>query len=247
MRILTCSLALSLLALVPVRAEETQGLVFPIKSVSVSSPVLQEVIESVNVEEGNDVAEGQVLVQLRHAKEELTVKEGERVVEATEFVYKGAKSLFDQKMGSKEQMLKTQTDWERAKIQLALAQEQLREKTIHSPLAGIVVKKYKEAGESVDRVEKLMDIVNIDQLYVQFYLDPKLLQTLKEGQPVTIRVPVMNDAQFTGKINFIDPRIDATSGLFRIKVQLENPDHKIKAGMRAMADFTKDKPKPAGK
>ncbi|MDB6169129.1 MAG: hypothetical protein JWM88_1993 [Verrucomicrobia bacterium] len=236
-------LLLALLALgsLPLRAEETQGLVFPIKSVSVSSPVLQEVIESVNVEEGNDVTEGQVIVQLRHAKEELTVKEGERVVEATEFVYKGAKSLFDQKMGSKEQMLKTQTDWERAKIQLALAQEQLKEKTVRSPLSGIVVKKYKEAGESVDRVEKLMDIVNIEQVYVQFYLDPKLLQVLKEEQPITVRIPVMNDAQFTGKINFIDPRIDASSGLFRIKVLIENPDRKIKAGMRALADFAKKK------
>ena len=47
MRILIASLALSLLGLVPLHAEETQGLVFPIKLVSVSSPVLQEVIESV--------------------------------------------------------------------------------------------------------------------------------------------------------------------------------------------------------
>jgi RND family efflux transporter MFP subunit len=230
------------LGLVPAPAQDTQGLVLPFKLVSVSSPVpVQEVIEAMLVDEGDVVTEGQVIVQLRNAKESLTVKEYQRVVETTEFVYKGAKSLFDQKMGSKDQMLKAQTEWERAKIQLQLAEEQLREKTVHAPLSGIVVKKYKESGESVDRGEKLVDIVNIDKVFVQFYLDPKLMQVLKEGQDVTIRTPVLNDAKFTGKINFIDPRIDASSGLFRIKILIDNPDHKIKAGMRALSDFSKVK------
>src|SRR4051794_20105500 len=103
MRFLFCLPALLLLALASLQAEEkdTQGLVFPIKFVSISSPVpVQEVIEGVLVEEGNVVTEGQVLVQLRNARENLTVKEYQRVVEATDFVYRGAKSLFDQKMGS---------------------------------------------------------------------------------------------------------------------------------------------------
>jgi multidrug efflux pump subunit AcrA (membrane-fusion protein) len=42
-----------------------------------------------------------------------------------------------------------------------------------------------------------------------------------------------------GKVSFIDPRIDAASVLFRVKVLLDNKDHKIKAGMRGVADFAK--------
>src|SRR3954454_19177969 len=119
------------LGLAPVRSEDTQGLVLPFKLVSVSSPIpVQEVIEAMNVEEGNVVTEGQVIVQLRNAKENLTVKEYQQIVQTTEFTYKGFKSLLDQKMGSKDQMLKAQTEWERAKIQLQLAEEQLREKTV---------------------------------------------------------------------------------------------------------------------
>jgi multidrug efflux pump subunit AcrA (membrane-fusion protein) len=81
--------------------------------------------------------------------------------------------------------------------------------------------------------------VNIDQVFVQFYLDPKFMQTLQLEQPVTVRFPVVANAAFTGKISFIDPRIDAGSGLFRIKVLIDNPDHQIKAGMRGVADFAK--------
>ena len=41
-----------ILAFAATRAEEKQGLVIPFKTVSVSSPVLQEVIDSVLVDEG---------------------------------------------------------------------------------------------------------------------------------------------------------------------------------------------------
>ena len=221
------------------RADDTQGLVMPLKQVSVSSPVLQEVIEHVLVEEGDAVKENQVLIELRKEKEELEVKQAQQVVEQKRFTAEGAQKLFKEKIGSQEAALEKQTELELAKIQLAAAEVRLKEKTIRAPLSGIVVKKYKEAGEAVDRVEKLLDVVNIDQVYVQFYLDPKLMQSIKPDTEIPVRFPVIGNQDFTGKVSFIDPRIDAGSGLFRVKLPLDNQDHKIKAGMRGAADFAK--------
>ena len=48
--------------------------------------------------------------------------------------------------------------------------------------------------------------------------------------------------QYEAAVAFIDPRIDAASGLFRVKLLLDNPNHDIKAGMRAEGEFTR----PAG-
>ena len=225
------------LAVPTLRAEDTQGLVLPFKSVSVASPVLQEVVEAVLVEEGDTVTEGQVLVKLRAEKEKLEVEEAEKRIELFEFSAKGFQALLADKMGSKDQALKAQTELALARIGREAAQVRLSEKTVRSPLSGIVVKKHKENGESVDRVEKLVDIVNIDQVYVQFYLDPKLWTALKIDQPVKVKIPVIGAGEFSGKISFIDPRIDAGSNLFRVKVLLENKDHQIKAGMRGVADF----------
>lgn len=226
-------------SLLMAHAEEVQGVVQAVKQVSVSSPVLQEVIKEVLVNEGDSVKEGQPLVQLENAKEELAVQEGERLVENAQFVAQGTESLFKDKMGSREQMLKSKTELELAKIRLAAAQVSLREKTVKAPLSGIVVKKHKEAGESVDRVEKLIDIVNIDQVYVQFYVNPKLLPQLKEGNEIPVRFTEPINAKFTGKIDFVAPNIDASSGLLRVKVLIDNPDHTIKAGLKGIADFGK--------
>lgn len=225
--------------LLPAQAEEVQGVVLAVKQVSVSSPVLQEVIKEVLVEEGDTVKEGQPLVQLENAKEELAVQEGERLVENAEFIAKGTEALHKDKMGSREQMLKAKTELELAKIRLAAAQVSLKEKTIRAPLSGIVVKKHKEAGEAVDRVEKLIDLVNIDQVYVQCYVNPKLLPQLQQGSEVSVRISEPINAKFIGKIDFIAPNIDASSGLLRVKVLIDNPDHTIKAGLKGIANFGK--------
>jgi RND family efflux transporter MFP subunit len=176
-------------------------------------------------------------VKLRSEKEKLEVEEAEKRIELSDFSAKGHQALLAEKMGSKTDALKAQTELALARISREAAQVRLDEKTVRSPLSGIVVKKHKEAGESVDRVEKLVDIVNIDQVYAQFYLDPKLWTALKIGQAAAVKFSVLGNAEVRGTIAFIDPRIDAGSNRFRVKVLLENKDHQIKAGMRCTANF----------
>lgn len=225
----------------PLHAEDVQGLVIPFKLVSVSSPVLQEVINAVLVEEGDEVKEGQPILQLRAEKEALEVERTQKLIELATFKAQGAESLYKEKMGSKEKWLEENAQLDLAKILHRAAEVSLKEKTVLAPLNGVVVKRYKEAGESVDRVEKLMDIVNIDQVYAQFYLDPSLMDSVKEGRAVQVKFPVLPGAEFPGKVSFVDPRIDAASGLFRVKVLIDNKAHTIRAGMRAVADFGKAK------
>ena len=219
---------------------DLQGFVEPIKQVSVSSPVLQDVITAVHVEEGDTVKEGDVLVQLRSDREELAVKRTQKQVELAQWRSQGQEKLTNEGIGSREKMLEEKANLELAQILNREAKVALEEKTIRAPLSGIVVKKYKEAGESVDRVEKLVDLVNIDQVYVRFFVDPALLGTVKIGDPVKVQFTLLGNAEYVGKIAFIDPRIEATTGnSFRLKVLVENPGHRIKPGMRGSADFGK--------
>jgi len=223
------------------RADEVQGLVLPFKEVSVSSPVLQDVVKDIEVDEGDTVKKGDVLAHLLNDRETLDAQRYQTLVTRAEFQYKGMKTLADEKYATQDSLVEKQTDLEAAKLDYQLAMVALEEKTIKSPLSGIVVKRYKEPGESVDRTEKLFDIVNIDQVYVQFYLEPPLINKLAVGDKIAVHVAAVSQGsgQFDGAVSFIDPRIDAASGLFRVKVLLDNPNHIIKAGMRAEADFTK--------
>lgn len=228
-------------ALPAARADEVQGLVLPLKQVSISSPVLQDNIKDIEVDEGDQVKQGAVLAHLLNDREQLEVQRCEILIKRAEFEYKGMKALAEEKDASQDAELEKETDLEAARVQYALARTALEEKTIKSPMAGIVVKRYKEPGESIDRTEKLFDIVNIDQVYVQFYLDPSFIEKLAVGDKVPVRFPAFRNPnqQFDASVAFIDPRIDAASGLFRVKLLVDNPNHDIKAGMRGEADFSR--------
>ena len=223
------------------RADDVQGLVLPFKEVLVSSPVLQDNVKDIEVEEGDQVKQGDVLAHLLNDREQLEVRRTENLIKRTEFEYKGMKTLADEKLATQDSEVEKETDLEAAKIEYQLAVTALDEKTIKSPLSGIVVRRFKEPGESVDRTEKLFDIVNIDQVYIQFYLEPPLIEKLNVKDKVPVRFPALNNGaqQYEAAVSFIDPRIDAASGLFRVKLILDNPNHDIKAGMRGEADFTK--------
>ena len=227
------------LSLATLRAEPVQGVVFPFKTVQVSSPVLQEVITEVLVEEGTEVREGQIIVQLRNEREQLDVELSKKLIELKQFIARGQEKLYKEKMGSEEKALEAKTDLELAVLQQSAKQIALKEKTVRAPISGVVVKKYKEAGEAIDRAEKLADIVNIDSVYVQFYLAPALRKAVQQDQPIRVRILDLEGAEFDGKITFIDPRNDAASGLVRVKALVENKDHRIKPGMKGSAEFGK--------
>ncbi len=229
--------ALIAIALGSARGGEVDGLVLPAKDITIGSPV-QEIIEEIAVEEGDTVTAGQTLARLMDREERLEVQRYEKVLEKARFDAKAAQTLYSEKMGAKEAAVEKKAELERLQIEQELAQSRLDRKTITSPIAGVVVKKYKEAGESVERVENLFDVVNIDRVYLQFYLDGKSINEIAVGQKIAVEFPTLREGKETkAEVSFVDPRIDAASGLFRVKLVLENPGHRIKAGMRVVGEF----------
>jgi RND family efflux transporter MFP subunit len=220
--------------LVQAADESVRGTIEPFKKITVNSPVIQEIITDMKVKEGSEIKEGDIIVELRKEREELDVQLSEKLIELKRFIALGQQKLFKENMGvSQEKALEAQTDLQLAELQMSAKRVALREKTVHSPIGGTVVKVYKSKGESADRTEKLLDIINYDKVLAKFYLPPASRATVKVGQTVKVRVAEMDNAEVEGKIEFIDPRNDAASSKVLIHVLIENADHRISPGMNA--------------
>jgi RND family efflux transporter MFP subunit len=239
MKLTFLSSLLSLALVAAHAAEPVQGVILPFKKISVPSPVLQEIISEMLVEEGTEVKEGQVIVQLRNEREKLDVEIAEKSIDLYKFIAAGHERLFNEKMGSQEKALEAKTNYELAQIQKKAKQFSLDEKTIRATISGVVVKKYKESGEAVDRAEKILDIMNYDQVYARFNLPSELRKTLQMDAPMRVKVLDLDGAEFTGKIAFIDPSNDMASGLVGVKILIDNKDHRIKPGMKSAGVFAK--------
>lgn len=214
-------------------ATEIEGTVLPFKSVVVSAPV-QEIIAESPVDEGDVVKQGDVLAKLRCEQEILELQRYDQLIDQAQREYATAKRLAETGSGTTSDRDERETELKRLQSERALVQLRLDEKTIASPLDGIVVVKLLEAGESVDEVEDMFEIVNIDTVFIRIYADAAVLSLLAEDTDIPVTFPLLTAGEtFSAKVDFVDSRIDPASGLVRVKLLMENPERRIRAGMRA--------------
>jgi membrane fusion protein, multidrug efflux system len=217
-------------------AAEVDGLTLPLKTVRLSSGV-QEIIAEIKVQEGDAVKKNQVLARLHDEKEQAEHERAEKIVEKREFDAKASSALVAEKITSREKALEAEIELKLAKVDVQISQRKIDEKTIKSPLDGIVVRKLKEEGESVDRVEPMFEIINVDQLYLQFYVERRVADGLKPGREIDFWLSGEPQKKWKARVDFVSEGADAASGLFRIKLLFDNPGHAIKAGVRVTADL----------
>ena len=221
------------LAAAPAAPAPFDGLVLAFKEVVVSSPV-QSTIESIAFKEGDRVKAGQTLSKLYGRIEELDMLRAKAALEKREFDFKGSKNLYAEKIISEDEALKNKIELDLARLQYEQATEVFKQRTINAPIDGLVVEKLREVGESVTATQPMFRLVDISRVYVMFYIRAEDLPRLKMNDTVEVSSAISGEVRtFSGKVDFIDPRVDAASGLLRVKVLVDNLDGIIKPGLRA--------------
>src|SRR5205085_559690 len=105
---------------------------------------------------------------------------------------------------------------EAARAELKLAEQILEEHTIRAPFDGIVIKRWKNRGESVRANEAVVQIGKLSKLCANAYVPLDFAYRVKEGQKVVIQPKIISnrgeplpieEKKFLGKITFVDPQI----------------------------------------
>lgn len=214
-----------------VLAESVPGLILPLHEVKIGTPV-EGLVKEVLVEEGDTVQAGQSLVRLVDDLEIMDVARAEKVLEKAKFDHDAAQKLLKENIGSREEALRKSIEHDLARIQRDAAKVRVAQKTLLAPLQGIVVSRIKEPGEAVQLHEVLLHVVHVIQVEAQFYLEPESAVKLKIGDQQELKTTASGLGKIMGEVVYIDPRLDAESGLCRVKLKVDNADLKLKAGMR---------------
>lgn len=214
-------------------ARDFDGLVLPFREVTVAS-LVEARIASLQVREGDRVNADTVLVDLYAGMERLEAKRAGAAVEKREFEYQSSKNLFEENVISEDEALQSRIELDLAKLTLAMAEERVALRQLSSPISGVVVERLREPGEMVRPAEPILEVVDLSQVYVQFYIRAEDLAEVTVGREARVVFPGLGLMEpRLAPIEFIDPRVDAASGLLRARILLDNPDGAIKAGVRA--------------
>ena len=127
----------------------------------------------------------------------------------------------------------------------------LKDTSIHAPMAGIVSMVNVKNGELVSSGMSLGTITDLNDIWVEIQTDETQLSKFKEGQTLSVQIPAYKDKTFSGKVVRINAKPDYAvkkasneNGDFDlvtygIKIKLENPDHLLRPGMTAFVSLLK--------
>ncbi len=94
--------------------------------------------------------------------------------------------------------------------------------TINSPINGTVQQVFVEEGESVDTVQPVIRVVQINPLWIDVSAPREQGTALKMGQEATVHFGKGGPAA-TGKVTYIASEADAASNTLTIRVEVPNP------------------------
>lgn len=126
----------------------------------------------------------------------------------------------------KEQADQKQVDFERESLVL-------KKMTIVSPLDGSVLRIEKQPGEAIGESDKVATVVDITRLQVPFFLDKTFFGRVKVGDHVTLDLATDPASKRDATVTTVDPIIDPSAPIFRVKVEFDNHDQSVPAGIAA--------------
>jgi len=251
-------------ALVPAAAlaQALGCLIEPFRVSEVGSPIIG-VIEATAVERGDLVRAGQVLATLRAdvERQSLAVAQSKaqavgelRAAEANAELARQklarAKDLADKQFISSQALEQARAEAMVAENRLAqareqrdvyareheLAQAQLGQRTIRSPINGVVVERYLSPGERVEE-KPIFRVAMINPLRVEVVLSAAAYATVRQGMSVMVVPDFPGAGPRQAKVTLVDRVIDGASNTFRVRMELPNEDLSLPAGLRCKTDL----------
>ena len=167
----------------------------------------------------------------------------EQVAEAT--VEQARQQLLLLQEGTrKEDIQHAEKEYAASQEAVAQAHQQLSYTDLVSPATGMITVRLKEAGEMTGAGEPVLRLAELAKPWVRGYLSETDLGRVHLGQAVKVRVDSLPGRDFNGRLSFISPVAEFTPKtvetrqlrvdlVYRVKVDVDNPDGILKIGMPA--------------
>jgi len=238
--------------------EEYTGRLAAVKSVDVRARV-SGYLDKVQFADGADIDDEAPLFQIDPRPFDAALKQAEATVNQMQIRLGRMKRqeerlgrLSDQKITTAEdlEMIKSQREETDAELQAAqanvdLAKLNLEFTEIRSPFAGRISRRLVDAGNLVKADDTLLaTIVSLDPIDAYFDIDERtVLQirrlmvdgkiSVEDGKTMTVQLALADEDEFTltGKVDFQDNQLSATTGTLRLRAQVDNPRKLLAPGM----------------
>lgn len=210
------------------------GTFIPKQEMNQSSEISGRVV-SVLVKEGSRVGAGQVLATIKRDAIEVDVTQAQNNLQNAIADNQRYENAFKTGGVTKQQLDNSRLQLKNAQAALRAQGVKVNDTSIRAGISGTINKKMVEPGMVVAPGTGLFEIVNINSLKLSVLVDESQIGKIQLGQEVPIKVNVLPEDSFVGRITFIAPKSDASLN-FPVEIEVQNRGN-LKAGMYATATF----------
>lgn len=197
------------------------------------SPETGGQITQLNVVEGQQVKKGQLLAKLNTSVIEQQISEVKTRLNLAEIIYNKQSELWQKNIGSERQYLEAKNNYESLQSSLNSLQAQYNMSVLRSPIEGYVEEIAQKKGELAAPGMQLMQIVNLDNLYVTAKLSEAYLSSIQVGDTVDIRFPSFPKLVLRKPVYRIGNVVNKQNRTFDIQVKIENNAGLLKPNLLA--------------
>ena len=185
------------------------------------------------------------------AKDEIAAQDRDLAATAlkrAEATFKAAEQRLNEAVeGSrKEDVAIARANLAQANADLGLSRINESYTTLRAPSTGVITVRQAELGEVVSPGSPVVSLADLDHLWLRAYIAETDLGKIHWGQQATITTDTYPGKRYNGRISFISPDAEFTPKsvqtdtervplVYRIKIDVDNPDHELKPGMPADA------------
>jgi len=216
-------------------------------SVDFSAPVV-----TIHVREGESIQRGQLLLELDVTKLQFRVDQTHQALQQAESRLNESRDnlerrevLAKQHNLSKEALDSARHEYRRAQAEVAevralagLAERDLADSRVVSPVDGLLDKKWVEVGETVQPGQQLLVLQATEVLEVETFVSERDINYVRVGAHAEVLIEGWRSHRYQAVVQSVGAAADSRTGNFVVKLLLREHDLFVRPGMTARVTIT---------
>ena len=208
------------------------GTIAPVKGVALSndSPGL---VSKISFESGDLVKQGQILLELNTSVERAQLASANVHHDLAVVNVNRSRALIKDQVTTQAQVDTDEATAKSSATDAQTIQAQIARKIVRAPFSGRLGIRAVNVGQYLNPGTTLTVLQAVGAVYVDFSLPQQQLDTVSVGMPVKVSIEGSSDAALDGVIAAVDPTVDSTTRMIKLRATVPNSEEKLRPGMFA--------------
>jgi membrane fusion protein (multidrug efflux system) len=206
------------------------GQIEPLQSIELRPEVDGRLVQ-IMVREGALVSQGTPLFKVDDGELKAQVDRAQADRDLAQQALTRTRALLADKAAAPADVERAEAQMRSTQAGLDLLQLRLDRTVVRAPFTGVAGQRLASLGDYVNNSTRLITLQTVHPQRAAFQVPERYADRLKMGQRVLFRVAALAGRDFTGTVDFVDPRVQLPSRTITVKAVVPNPRRELAAGM----------------